>query len=148
MNQTTTTSTPFPADLFAAKQFPQQGAPDAVSVAQETLAFRAGFEACSLLDELIRTGAQKMLQAAINAEVEEFLMRHADRRDEQGRRRGVRNGHLPEREILTGAGPLQVRQPRVQDNSPDKEQRIRFSPSVLPGSLRKSPAIEEPIPWL
>src|SRR5690606_33476106 len=109
---------------------------------------RANFEACSPLDELVRTGAQRMLQAAIDAEVEDFLAQHADRRDEQGRRLVVRNGHLPSREILTGAGPLDVSQPRVRDKSPDKENRVTFSPSVLPPYLRKSKAIEELIPWL
>lgn len=89
-----------------------------------------------------------MLQAAIDAEVAEFLGRHEDRRDEQGRRLVVRNGHLPSREILTGAGPLEVRQPRVRDRSPQKEQRVQFSPSVLPPYLRRSRSLDELIPWL
>jgi transposase-like protein len=89
-----------------------------------------------------------MLQAAIDAEVEDFLAQHAERRDEQGRRLVVRNGHLPSRELLTGAGRLEVQQPRARDNSPDQENRVCFSPSVLPVYLRKSPAIEELIPWL
>lgn len=114
----------------------------------EVLAFRANFEGRSPLEELIRTGAQRMLQAAINAEVDEFLARHAARVDDEGRRLVVRNGHLPSRELLSGAGPLEVRQPRVRDNSPDREQRVAFSPSVLPPYLRKSPALEELIPWL
>ena len=89
-----------------------------------------------------------MLQAAIDAEVEDFHAQHADRRDEQGRRLVVRNGHLPAREILTGAGRLDVSQPRVRDKSPDQENRVTFSPSVLPPYLRRSKAIEELIPWL
>ncbi len=89
-----------------------------------------------------------MLQQAIDAEVEEFLVRHADRRDAHGQRLVVRNGHLPAREILTGAGPLEVRQPRVRDRSPESEQRVRFSPSVLPPYLRRSRSIDELVPWL
>lgn len=89
-----------------------------------------------------------MLQAAIEAEVTEFVSRHEDRRDEHGRRLVVRNGHLPAREILTGAGPLEVRQPRVRDRSPRKEQRVQFSPSVLPPYLRRSRSLDELIPWL
>ncbi|REJ90255.1 MAG: IS256 family transposase [Planctomycetota bacterium] len=112
------------------------------------LEFRENFEARSPLDELVRTGAQRMLQAAIDAEVNEFIAQHADRCDEQGRRLVVRNGRLPSREILTGAGPLEVVQPRVRDRSPDPENRVTFSPSVLPPYLRKSKAIEELIPWL
>lgn len=89
-----------------------------------------------------------MLQAAIEAEVTEFVSRHEDRRDDHGRRLVVRNGHLPAREILTGAGPLQVRQPRVRDRSPQKDERVQFSPSVLPPYLRRSRSLDELIPWL
>ena len=89
-----------------------------------------------------------MLQAAINAEVEGFIATHSDRRDEHGRRVVVRNGHLPSREIMTGAGPLEVQQPRVRDNSVEKENRVFFSPNVLPPYLKRTKAIEELIPWL
>lgn len=120
---------------------------------REVLAFRAQFEQPRLLeqsplDALVREGARQMLQQAIDAEVEEFLARHAGRRDVQGQRLVVRNGHLPAREILTGAGPLEVRQPRVRDRSPESEQRVRFSPSVLPPYLRRSRSIDELVPWL
>ncbi|MCA9028915.1 MAG: IS256 family transposase [Planctomycetaceae bacterium] len=114
----------------------------------EVLAFRANLESRSPLDEIVREGARRMLQAAIDAEVDEFIATHASRLDNQGRRQVVRNGKLPAREILTGAGPLEVRQPRVRDKSPDKENRVVFSPSVLPPYLKKSKAIEELIPWL
>jgi transposase-like protein len=114
----------------------------------EVLAFRANFHARSPLDELVREGARRMLQAAIDAEVDDFLAAHADRLDDQGRRLVVRNGALPAREILTGAGPLEVSQPRVRDKSPERADRITFSPRVLPPYLRRSPALEELIPWL
>lgn len=89
-----------------------------------------------------------MLQSAIDAEVEAFIGQHAHRRDEQGKRLVVKNGSLPEREILTGAGAIPVKQGRVRDNTPDPEQRVVFTPSVLPAYLRKTEAIEELIPWL
>ena len=89
-----------------------------------------------------------MLQVALENEVQMFLEEHSTRVDEQGRRRVVRNGHLPAREIVTGAGTLDVRQPRVRDKSPDPEQRVRFSSAILPPYLRKSKSIEELIPWL
>ena len=124
----------------------------AVSVDQpldaEVLEFRENFEERSPLDEIVREGARCMLQAAIDAEVDDFLAEHAARRDEQGRRLVVRNGRLPSREILTGAGPLEVSQPRVRDKTPDKDARVVFSPSVLPPYLRRSKTIEELIPWL
>lgn len=121
---------------------------DETELDSEVLAFRSQFEDQSPLDGLVRRGAQQMLQAAINAEVEAFLETHQDRRDERGRRLVVRNGHLPAREILSGAGPLEVQQGRVRDNSPDPEARVRFSPRVLPAYLRRTDAIEELIPWL
>lgn len=89
-----------------------------------------------------------MLQAALENEVQEFLEQHSTRVDDQGRRQVVRNGHLPLREIVTGAGPLEVAQPRVRDKSTDAANRVRFSSSILPPYLRKSKSIEELIPWL
>ena len=114
----------------------------------EVLAFRAQFGDRSPLDELVREGAKRMLQAAIDAEVEAFIAQHAGRRDDSGRRHVVKNGSLPSREILTGAGPIEVKQGRVRDNSPDPDSRVQFVPSVLPAYLRRTDAIEELIPWL
>ena len=112
--------------------------PDADQVDPEVIAFRAQFDEQSPLDELVRLGAQRMLQSAIEAEVQEFLEQHRERTDEKGRRLVVRNGQLPTREILTGAGPLEVGQPRVRDNSPNQEQRVCFSSKILPPYLRRS----------
>lgn len=101
----------------------------------------------SVLDSLVREGARKMLQVALEAEVNSFLEEHGSLRDGRGNRRVVRNGHLPERSILTGAGPLEVRQPRVRDRAPEGE-KIRFGSSILPPYLRRSKSIDELIPWL
>jgi len=114
----------------------------------EAVAFQQQPDERSPLDEIIREGARRMLQAAIDAEVDSFIEAHRDRRDEQGRRQVVKNGKLPAREILTGAGAIKVQQGRVRDNSPDASQRVQFSPSVLPAYLRRTDAIEELIPWL
>lgn len=89
-----------------------------------------------------------MLQAALEGEVQAFLEEQAARVDDRGRRVVVRNGHLPSREIVTGAGPLEVRQPRVRDKSADPAERVRFSSAILPPYLRKSKSVEELIPWL
>lgn len=118
------------------------------TVDSELLLFRGSFDQKSPLDQLVREGARRMLQSAIDAEVEAFIASHADRIDEQGRRLVVRNGNLPKREILTGAGRIPVSQGRVRDNDPDLSKRVTFSPSVLPSYLRKTTAIEELIPWL
>lgn len=120
----------------------------ATAVDAEVLEFRSQFGQMSPLDELVRHGAQQMLQTAIEAEVDEFLSVHAERRDARGKRLVVRNGYQPAREILTGAGRLAVAQPRVRDNSRAKESRVRFSSKVLPPYLRRSKSIDELIPWL
>lgn len=99
------------------------------------------------LTEILRTGAQRMLAAAIEKEVADYVGKRKDLVDENGRRLVVRNGHLPEREITTGLGPITVKQPRVRDKRP-ADQREFFSPNLLPKYLRKTKAIEEMIPWL
>ena len=81
------------------------------------------------LTEILRSGARALLTQAVEAEVAEFLARHADLRTETGHRRVVRHGHLPEREIMTGIGPVAVRQPRVRDRETTEGARIRYSPS-------------------
>ncbi len=114
----------------------------------EVLAFRAAFDGRSPLDDLVRQGARQMLQAALESEVQLFLNEHTHKVDSQGRRLVVRNGSLPARQILTGACPLEVTQPRVRDKSAEPSTRVRFSSSILPVYLRKSKSIEELIPWL
>jgi len=114
----------------------------------EVLAFRQQFDDHSPLDEIIHEGARRMLQAAIDAEVDAFILAHRDRRDADGRRLVVKNGSLPAREILTGAGAIQVQQGRVRDNGPASADRVQFSPSVLPAYLKRTDSIEELIPWL
>ena len=114
----------------------------------EVIAFRRQFDEPSPLDQIVREGARRMLQEAIDAEVEAFIDQHRHRTDEHGRRLVVKNGSLPAREIITGAGQIEVSQGRVRDNSPEADRRVQFSPRVLPAYLRRTDAIEELIPWL
>lgn len=102
------------------------------------------------LTEILRNGARCLLANAIEAEVADFLGKHADLRTQDGHQRVVRHRHLPEREVMTGIGPVAVRQPRVCDREaaaadPD---RIRFSPSILPPYMRRSKSIETLLPIL
>ena len=102
-----------------------------------------------VLTGILRDGASRLLAQAIEAEVAGYIERHAGMRNAQGHRMVVRNGHLPEREIQTGIGPVKVRQPRVNDQRLDEDgRRIRFSSEILPKYLRKTRSIEELIPWL
>ena len=100
-----------------------------------------------VLSEILRQGAQKLLAQAIEAEVADWIDQHRHCLDGDGHRQVVRNGHLPERAIATGVGPVGVKQPRVHDRRPAGE-REKFGSAILPPYLRKTKAIEELIPWL
>jgi putative transposase len=100
------------------------------------------------LTEILRGGARALLTQAVEAEVADFLHRHCDLKTDAGRRRVVRHGHLPEREILTGIGPVGVRQPRIRDREAAADERIRFNPTILPPYARRTKSLEVLIPIL
>jgi putative transposase len=102
------------------------------------------------LDELAREGAKRMLAAALEAEVDDYLVAHAAERDERGRRLVVRNGHARQREVTTVAGAIPVRAPRVDDRrlDPASGERMRFRSVILPPWCRKSPKVAEVLPLL
>jgi transposase-like protein len=100
------------------------------------------------LTDLLRNGAVDLLAAAVQHEVGAWIEDHAGVVDEHGRRRVVRNGFMPEREIVTGIGPVKVRQPRVHDHRPEGEGREKFTSAILPPYLRKARSMEDLIPWL
>ena len=104
----------------------------------------------SLLDEIVRDGARQMLAAALQAEVAAYIEQFGDQFDEDGRRLVVRNGYHYEREVLTAAGAVTVRAPRVNDRrvDPDSGERQRFSSAILPAWARKSLQISEVLPLL
>ena len=104
----------------------------------------------SVLDEIVREGARRMLAAALEAEVDAYIEAHADERDEKGKRLVVRNGHAEPRSITTGAGPIEVCQPRVNDKRVDGEtgERCRFRSSIVPPWCRKSPKVAEVLPLM
>src|SRR5438874_10232402 len=81
-------------------------------------------------------------------EVADFLGRYSDLKTEAGHQRVVRHGHLPELEIMTGIGPVAVRQPRVRDREAVGDDRIRFSPTILPPYARRSKSLDVLIPIL
>ena len=91
------------------------------------------------LTEVLRNGARALLAQAVEAEVAALLASHADELTDEGRARLVRHGHLPEREIVTGIGPVAVRCPRVRDRVGEGSERIRFSSAILPPYARRSP---------
>jgi len=101
-------------------------------------------ESKSALELIIREGACRMLQAAVENEITEYIERFKDERDLRDRRLVVRNGSLPEREIVTGIGPLRVKQPRIYD----KREGKAFTSNILPRYMRRVPSIDALIPVL
>jgi transposase-like protein len=101
------------------------------------------------LTAVLHAGARRLLAQAVELEVSGFIEAHSHLTDEAGRRRRVRHGYLPEREIQTGIGPVAVRCPRVRDRGVvGGGGKIRFTSAILPRYLRRSKSIEELLPWL
>ncbi len=104
----------------------------------------------SLIDEIVREGARRMLAQALQAEADAYIERLAAELDERGRRLVVRNGSHQPREVLTSAGAVEVVAPRVNDKrvDPDTGERLRFSSAILPPWARKTPKVTEVLPLL
>ena len=106
----------------------------------------SGFTSDAFTD-VLRDGARKLIEQAIHAELAALLNTFSGERLEDGRARLVRHGHLPEREVMTGIGPVPVNVPRVRDRGAG-EDKITFTPRILPRYLRKAKSVEELLPWL
>ena len=104
----------------------------------------------SMIDAIVREGARRMLAEALQAEVDAYIARFADERDELGRRLVVRNGSHQPREVLTSAGAIEVKAPRVNDRRTDPVtgERQRFSSAILPPWARKTPRVSQVLPLL
>ncbi|WP_327318860.1 transposase [Streptomyces sp. NBC_01235] len=104
----------------------------------------------SLIDDIVREGARRMLAAALEAEVNSCMDELSDQRDEHGRRLVVSNGHHQAGNVTTAAGAVEVKAPRVNDKRVDETtgERKRFSSAILPPWCRKSPKVSEVLPLL
>jgi putative transposase len=124
----------------------EEGTPMLRVVADE----QTGAELASGLDEIVREGARRMLAAALEAEVDAYVSGFVDEVDEHGKRLVVRNGHAQARTITTGAGRVEITQPRVNDRRVDEAtgERIRFRSSIIPPWARKSPKVAEVLPLM
>jgi transposase-like protein len=100
------------------------------------------------LTEVLRNGARQLLAQAVETEVAELLAAHARLTTEEGRQRLVRHGHMPERTIQTGIGPVAVRQPRVRDRAGKGSERIRFTSAILPPYARRTKSLDALLPAL
>lgn len=107
-------------------------------------------ESGSLIDDIVREGARRMLAAVPEAEVNQHIAELTAERDERGHRLVVRNGRHRPRTVVTAAGPVEVAAPRVNDRRVDEATggRKRLSSNILAPWCRKSPKVSEVLPLL
>ena len=97
------------------------------------------------LTALLRSGAQQLINQAVEAELEELLSQHSGRRTKDGNAVVVRNGHLPERDLQTGLGPVTVKIPKVRSRTGEP---VTFRSALVPPYVRKTRSLEAALPWL
>ena len=96
-------------------------------------------EAIDPLTELLRSGAKKLIEQAVQAELEEVLQQYAEQKTGQGRRRVVRNGYQPERDLLTGVGKVGVKLPKLRSR---EGEAVSFQSALVPPYIRKTATLE------
>ena len=107
---------------------------------------RMGLQEIGLgLDDLVRRGARQVIQQVIESELAQLLKECENVKTLHGQRAVVRNGYLPERDVLTGAGPVAVKVPKVRDRSGSG---VKFNSVIVPPYVRKSPRVSAALPWL
>ena len=97
------------------------------------------------LTALLRSGAQRLIEQAVEAELAELLSQYVGETDAQGRSAVVRNGYLPVREVLTGIGPVPVRVPKVRSRN---GAAVVFRSSLVPPYVRRAKTVDAALPWL
>jgi putative transposase len=92
----------------------------------------------------LKSGAQKLIHNAVEAELGEFIFQHQGV-TEDGKVSFIRNGYLPQRQILTGIGPFSVHIPKIRsiDGEP-----LTSSSALVPPYVRKTRSLEGALPWL
>ncbi len=108
------------------------------------LAFNNKESVSDVLNELLKSGAQKLIHNAVEAELREFMSQHQGV-TEDGKVSVIRNGYLPQREILTGIGPVSVRIPKVRSRDGEP---LTFRSALVPPYVRKTRSLEAALPWL
>ena len=100
------------------------------------------------LTEILRSGAKRLIEQAVEAEFAAFLASHGDLRLPDGRQRVVRHGYDPVRPIQTGIGPVEVEKPKARDRGASGEDRIRYASSILPKWARRTKSLDVLLPAL
>jgi len=97
------------------------------------------------LTDMLRAGAQQLIQQAVEAELQHLLAQHTDNRTTAGTAGVVRNGYLPERELQTSLGPIPVKIPKVRSKTGEA---VTFRSALVPPYVRKTRTLEAALPWL
>jgi transposase-like protein len=97
------------------------------------------------LTELLRDGARKLIERAVESELEDYLARYSAHRTAEGKAGVVRNGYLPERQLQTGMGPVTVKIPKVRSKTGEP---VTFRSALVPPYIRKTRSLEAAVPWL
>jgi putative transposase len=101
------------------------------------------------LTEILRSGAERLIEQAVGAEFAAFLAPHENLKLLDGRQRVVRHGHDPVRRIQTRIGPIKVEKPKARDRgAADADARIRYSSSTLPKWARRPKSLDVFLPAL
>jgi len=102
-------------------------------------------ENADVLTRMLRRGGRDLLTKAVEVELAEFLSQYQDVVDDQGRQSVVRNGYLPDREIMTGIGAVEIKVPKTRDRS---GRGIHFRSELLPPYIKRTKSVETVLPWL
>ena len=102
-------------------------------------------QAEDLLSTMLREGAQRLVAQSVQAEFNEFLARFSGERMQDGRAPVVRNGFQPERDVLTGLGPVAVRVPKARSRG---EAPAVFHSRLVPPYVRRARSVDAVLPWL
>ena len=104
----------------------------------------------SSLGEIVREGAEKLVKMAVMAEFENFFSQYSHLADQKGKQSVVRNGYHQERTVMTAAGNIRVKIPRLSDRreGKGKKERLRFHSKVIPPYLRRANEVDDFIPYL
>lgn len=115
-----------------------------VQLTPEEVQEQSGEQLAPTLDDLAREGARRMLAAALELEVSEYVARFADQRGEDGLRLVVRNGRAEPRKVVIGGMAVPVQAPRVDD----RREGEKFTSQVLPPYFRRSQRLDQALPVL
>ncbi len=97
------------------------------------------------LTSLLRSGARRLINQAVEAELQDLLIQYSGQRTDDGHAVVVRSGYLPERELQTGLGPVTVKIPKVRSKTGEP---VTFQSALVPPYVRKTKSLEAALPWL